>query len=241
LNRPALVLAAGFGSRIAAAGAPKPLLPFRGRRLIEWNLVWLASHGVRDVWVNLHHRGDEIRNALGDGGGTGVRIRYSEEREILGTAGGWRAVSGELGGRSLVIYGDNLMRFDLHALDAAHEEGGGVCTVALFDAARHGNTGIAGGHAVVDDGGRIVEFREGQPAGGSAWLVNAGAYVIGQEGVNWVAEGFQDFGRDVFPRLAAAGLLRAHVIEDTGFCLGLDTPECFARAEAMAAAGEVLL
>lgn len=237
----ALVLAAGFGSRIAAAGEPKALLVFRGRPLIEWNLVWLAASGVRDIWINLHHRGGEIRAALGDGARFGVRIRYAAEREILGTAGGWRAVSAALGERAFVIYGDNLMRFELEALAAAHAASAGACTVALYDAARHANTGIAGGHAELDGHGKIVAFREGVPPADAAWLVNAGAYVVERRAAGWVADGCADFGRDVFPRLAAAGELRGHVIEDSGFCLGLDTPECFARAEHMAAGGVVTL
>jgi mannose-1-phosphate guanylyltransferase len=237
----ALVLAAGMGTRIAGAGVPKPLLRFEGRPLIEWNLVWLAASGVRNVWVNLHHRGAEIRAALGDGARFGVRLHYAHEPHILGTAGGWRAVRESLGARAFVIYGDNVMRFRLDALAAAHADGGAACTVALYDAARHANTGIAGGHAELAEGGRILAFREGAPQSDAAWLVNAGAYVVESRAAAWVDDGFSDFGRDVFPRLADADELRGHTIEAGGFCLGLDTPDCFARAERMAAAGEVAL
>jgi mannose-1-phosphate guanylyltransferase len=239
--RTAFVLAAGFGSRIARDDVPKPLLPFRGRGLIEWNLLWLAAHGVRDAWVNLHHRGNEIRAALGTGEAYGLRLHYSEEEEILGTAGGWKHVSGRIDESALVIYGDNLMRFDLGALAAAHAAHGMACTVALYDARRHVNTGIAGGHAELSTEGAIAAFREGQPVSDGGWLVNAGAYVIEPVAAGWIGEGFQDFGRDVFPALAGATQLRGHVIEDSGFCLGLDTPECFARAEYLVAAGGVTL
>jgi mannose-1-phosphate guanylyltransferase len=239
--RTAFVLAAGFGSRIARDDVPKPLLRFRGRGLIEWNLLWLAAHGVRDAWVNLHHRGSEIRAALGSGEAYGLRLHYSEEEEILGTAGGWKRVSGRIAEPAFIIYGDNLMRFDLGALAAVHAAGRAACTVALYDAHRHVNTGIAGGHAELSADGTIVAFREGQPVPGGAWLVNAGAYAIEPAAAEWIGEGFQDFGRDVFPALAGAAQLRGHVMEDSGFCLGLDTPECFARAVHLAAAGEVTL
>jgi hypothetical protein len=56
-----------------------------------------------------------------------------------------------------------------------------------------------------------------------------------------IGDGVQDFGRDVFPGLARDGALRGHVIETDGYCLGLDTPECFATAEQLAASGKVRL
>lgn len=239
-----LVLAAGKSTRIAsiAAGAPKPLLEFGGRSLIEWNLEWLVAAGVTEVWINLHYRPETIRAVLGDGSRYGVRIEYSYEPELLGTAGAWRRVAAGWGSTSLVLYGDNVQRFGLAGFLAAHRRSGAVATVALFDPARHRNTGIAGGHVVLGGDGRIIEFREGAPRrDGSGEYVNAGAYLLEPAVLAAIPEGFQDFGRDVFPRLLAGGGLHGYVIEDTGFCLGLDTPESFAEGRRLLEAGEVKL
>lgn len=237
----ALVLAAGLGSRLAAHSAePKPLVRFRGRRLIERNLDWLAESGVRDIWINLHREPALFRAALGDGSGYGVRIRYSEEPEILGTAGGWKRLRREWRGSSLVIYGDNVMRFDLDGLARTHSERGALCTVALYDLSRHANTGLAGSRVAVGEDGRVLSFLEGSARDDEA-LVSAGAYIVEPGLADRIGEGFQDFGRDVFPSLAARGELRAHVMEADGYCLGLDTPEGFAVAESLAAAGRVRL
>jgi len=239
-----LVLAAGKSTRIAsiAAGAPKPLLEFGGKSLIEWNLEWLVSAGVTEVWINLHYRPEAIRAALGDGSRYGVRIEYSYEPELLGTAGAWRRVASDWETTSLVVYGDNVLRFDLGEFLAAHRRTGAVATVAVFDPARHCNTGIAGGHVVLDGAGRIAEFREGAPGrDGVPEYVNAGAYLLEPEVLAAIPAGFQDFGRDVFPRLLAGGGLYGHVIEDSGFCLGLDTPESFAEGRRLLEAGEVKL
>jgi NDP-sugar pyrophosphorylase family protein len=69
--------------------------------------------------------------------------------------------------------------------------------------------------------------------------VNAGAYVLESDVVQEVPADPADFGRDVLPRLAAAGRLRGHVLEGGAFCLGVDTPRALARAEAMLAGAEV--
>lgn len=248
---PALVLAAGRSTRIAeiAAGRPKPLLDVGGRSLLEWNLLWLASHDVSRVWINLHHEGDAIRSAIGSGGTVGLDVRYAPERSLLGTAGAWRRLRGEWRSTSLVVYGDNLMRFDIERLLRAHRETGARMTIALFDPARHANTAAAGGIARVEEG-RVTAFREAvssglpaHPASGEAstGLVNAGVYALEPTVAELIGPGYQDFGHDVLPRLVEHGWVAGHVIEPTGFCLGLDTPERYERARAMVANGVVAL
>ncbi|MGH7517730.1 MAG: nucleotidyltransferase family protein [Gemmatimonadales bacterium] len=227
-----LVLAAGKSSRIAevAGGAPKPLLPIAGKPVLGRNLEWLAEEGVTSVWINLHHRADAIREAIGDGRRFNVAVRYSEEPQILGTAGAWKRLEQHWSGTSLVVYGDNLLRFDLTRFQAAHRASGLLGTLALFDPARHLNTGIAGGHVELD-GPRVRRFVEGpRPSQGGPHYVNAGVYLLEPQMRAAVGPGFQDFGRDVFPALVATGQLAGYVLEPEGYCLGIDTPASLATA-----------
>lgn len=100
----AMIMAAGFGTRLEALGRhwPKPMLPVCGAPLIRWALYWLKTQGVCEVVINLHHRGEVIESALGDGRDFGMSIQYSREEEILGTGGGL------LRARSLLDPGDGL-------------------------------------------------------------------------------------------------------------------------------------
>jgi NDP-sugar pyrophosphorylase family protein len=86
----AMILAAGFGTRLRPLTHtfPKALIPVANRPLISYNLNLLRQAGVRQVMINLHHHGDLIRSALGDGSDLGMTFSYSHEREILGTGGG---------------------------------------------------------------------------------------------------------------------------------------------------------
>jgi NDP-sugar pyrophosphorylase family protein len=238
-----LVLAAGKSTRIASRsrGLPKPLLEIGGKPVVGHTLEWVAGYGIRSVWMNLHYRPEAIRHALGDGTRFGVALRYSSEPEILGTAGAWKKLCAEWRRTSLVIYGDNLMRFDLREFLHAHARGGALATAALFDPTVHAHTGIAGGHAVLGADARVVRFVEGRAAPGLAPLVNAGAYLLEPTVCTWIADGFQDFGRHVFPRLAASRALAGHVLERDAFCLGLDTPASFDRAEELLRVGSVSL
>lgn len=90
----AIILAAGRGERMRPLTdhTPKPLLPLRGKPLIEWHLEALARGGVREVVVNTAWLEEQIVAALGDGGRFGLAIRYSLEGRdhggALETAGG---------------------------------------------------------------------------------------------------------------------------------------------------------
>lgn len=90
----ALILAAGRGERMRPLTdhCPKPLLPVRGKPLMQWHLEALARAGVRDVVVNTAWLEDQFPAMLGDGLRWGLRIRYSTEGRdhggALETAGG---------------------------------------------------------------------------------------------------------------------------------------------------------
>ncbi|MBT3191260.1 MAG: NTP transferase domain-containing protein, partial [Verrucomicrobia bacterium] len=55
--RKALLLAAGFGTRIRPLtyDTPKPMMPLWGKPLIGHAIDMLKRWGVRDILVNLHH------------------------------------------------------------------------------------------------------------------------------------------------------------------------------------------
>lgn len=241
----AIVLAAGKSTRIASAagGLPKPLLDVEGIPVIGRTLRWLSDAGIRDVWINLHYRPDDIRAALGDGARYGVRISYVVEPEILGTAGAFRAIASSWSGTTLVVYGDNLMSFDLEAFGNAHRRAvgaGASATVAVFDPAQHVNSRIAGGRVMVGADGRIDAFVEGAAADAPGF-VNAGAYLVEADVAREIPAGFSDFARDVFPPLVATRRLAAHLLEAGAYCIGLDTPESLRVARELIATRQVAL
>ena len=86
----AMVLAAGQGTRLRPLTdtQPKALVPVGGRPMIEYCLLLLRHYGIRDIVINLHHRGEQIENRLADGCGLGLQISYSVEPELLDTGGG---------------------------------------------------------------------------------------------------------------------------------------------------------
>jgi MurNAc alpha-1-phosphate uridylyltransferase len=100
-----MILAAGRGERLRPLTdhTPKPLLPIAGAPLIVHQVRWLAAAGIRDIVINLHHLGDAISAALGDGAAFGARISYSRETTLLETGGGIVKALPLLGNEPFVI------------------------------------------------------------------------------------------------------------------------------------------
>jgi len=106
----AMILAAGRGKRLRphTDTLPKPLLPVRGKPLIEYHLEALAAAGFREIVINRGHLGDRLPPALGDGARWGVTIHWSvEPPEALETGGGLHRALPLLGpGPFLAVNGD---------------------------------------------------------------------------------------------------------------------------------------
>ncbi len=115
----AMILAAGRGVRLLplTAAVPKPLIEVAGQTLIEHHLQRLAALGVTRVVINLHHLGAAIRRRLGHGEGFDLEIVYSDEPELLETAGGIIKALPLLGKEPfLLVNGDIYCDFDPAAL-----------------------------------------------------------------------------------------------------------------------------
>lgn len=86
----AMILCAGRATRLGKLGAErgKPMLPVCGMPILTYGIANLVGHGITDLVINTHHRGDVIEREIGDGRRLGARIRYSHEPELLGTGGG---------------------------------------------------------------------------------------------------------------------------------------------------------
>jgi len=129
-----MLLAAGKGQRLApfTESIPKPMMEVGGKPILEYGVQLCAHHGIRDLIINLHHHPEIITGHFGDGFSWGVRITYSHEPVLLGTAGAVKKVADEFLDTFLVLYGDNLTTCDLGRLIAFHRNKGGAATVALF-------------------------------------------------------------------------------------------------------------
>ncbi len=89
-------------------------MPVAGEPLVRRLLRYGAGWGIRDFVLNLHYLPETITAHVGDGGDLGVRVRYSFESPVLGSAGGPRKALALLPDEPFfIINGDTLTNVDL--------------------------------------------------------------------------------------------------------------------------------
>jgi NDP-sugar pyrophosphorylase family protein len=157
---PALILTAGLGTRLRPLSyvRAKGALPLAGEPLARRILRWLNAAGVRDAVLNLHHLPHTLTRVIGDGSEIGMRVRYSWETPVLGSAGGPRRalplLDGAAPGSFLIVNGDTLTNVDLDALVAHHGSGDALVTMAVIPNSQPDKySGVAS-----DADGRFVGF-----------------------------------------------------------------------------------
>ncbi|MDQ6756083.1 MAG: sugar phosphate nucleotidyltransferase [Bacteroidota bacterium] len=87
----AMILAAGLGTRLKpfTDKYPKALAIVNGKSLLQRNIEYLSSFGIKDVIVNVHHFARQIKDVIEKNNGFGSNITISDESdEVLETGGG---------------------------------------------------------------------------------------------------------------------------------------------------------
>lgn len=202
----AVILAGGEGSRLRplTLGRPKPMTPLFGKPVLGHILDLLRRHGVTDIAVTLRYLPAAVTDYFGDGSEAGVRLTYFTEDTPLGTAGGVKRCMDFLGEEDfLVISGDAVCDLDLSAFMALHKSRRAAASLALCRRSEPLEYGLVR----TDDASRITGFVE-KPGWGQVdtELVNTGIYLLSKRAMDRVPAGEEyDFGKDLFPRLLAAG------------------------------------
>lgn len=217
---PALVLAAGFGTRLRPLSTvrAKAALPVAGRPLIARILAQLQAAGVRRVVVNLHHRAESITRIVGDGSAFGLEVRYSWESRVLGSAGGpARALPLLAADRFFVVNGDTLSSPAYDTLASAHLASGArvTMTVAPADLSKY-NAVLADASGIVTGFARRGETRPGDDGAPSAFHFT-GVQAMDASALSGVSRDVAtESVRDLYPRLIATGPGSVRVLPVSG-------------------------
>ncbi|HAM35396.1 MAG TPA: hypothetical protein DEB40_10295 [Elusimicrobia bacterium] len=198
----AIVLAAGAGTRLRPLTyeTPKPMVPVVNRPVIHHVLDNLLRHGIKEVAVNLFAHADQIRGYCGDGSRWSLKISYSMEPKLLGTAGAVKKVEGFLrDGPFFVMSGDGLSDIDLTSMLAFHRRRRSLATMAVKAIDARFEYGVT----LADPSGRIRGFKE-KPSWGDVFSnkVNTGIYLFEPEILRYIPRhAVYDFGHELWPKL----------------------------------------
>lgn len=209
-----IIIAGGFGTRFRPLTytRPKPLMPVLNRPLLEYQVALLKAHGVDEIVFATNYMADAIEAHFGDGTRFGVKMRYAQEDQPLGTAGAIRNAAQSLWRRETVAVfnGDIVTDFDLSAIIALHRQRGARATIALKAVPSPNPYGVLD----LDNDGKVLAWREPTEEQKKAlaanphveqtgWdYINAGFYVLEPDVIESIPEGrMVSIEREIYPRM----------------------------------------
>ena len=207
----AIVLSAGYGTRLwpLTEDRTKPAIPILGKPLVGYVAEYLAGYGINEIVVNLHHRPESVRRALGDGSRFGVKLHYVEEPVILGTSGALDNTR-EFFDREtfVVVNGKIITDIDLSSALETHRAAKAIATLVLLPNTRRERFSV-----VETENGRITGFGEMPVGDGPVPLMFTGIHILEPRIFDYIPRGvFSDSVIHVYPPAIANGeTVAAHV------------------------------
>lgn len=205
LSMKVVILAAGEGTRTRKIfpGTPKGLIKVTGRPVIEYIIEQYKGF---EVLVNVRAQDAKRFEYL--------KLPLLVENEPLGNAGAVKYFSNKLGDNFLATHIDVLSDLDPKRLVSSHK---GCATITVKDLSKPKNFGV-----ITHEDGLVTGFTRQR-------LINCGIYAFSKDVVQYIGEGFQDFDKDLFPRLIKERKLRFY--EHKGAWEDIGTEEYWKRRE----------
>ena len=222
-----MILSAGYGTRLwpLTEDRTKPAIPILGKPLVGYVAEYLAGFGCDEIVVNLHHRPESVRAALGDGGRYGVKLHYVDEPVILGTSGALDNAREILEGETIVVVNGKIITdIDLNAALETHRRTQAIATLVLLP-----NPGYQRFTVVEIADGFLRGFGsmpvQSEHAGTAVPLMFTGIQILEPRIFDYIPRGvFSHSTTDVYPQAIAKGeRIATHVA--TGKWYELSTPQ----------------
>ena len=207
----AIVLSAGYGTRLwpLTEDRTKPAIPILGKPLVGYVAEYLAGYGIDEIVVNLHHRPESVRRALGDGSRFNVKLHYVEEPVILGTSGALDNTREFFDRETFVaVNGKIITDIDLSAALETHRKANAIATLILLPNTRRERFSV-----VETEDGRIKGFGGMPGEDHNAPLMFTGIQILEPRIFEYIPRGvFSHSTTDVYPQAIANGeIIAAHV------------------------------
>jgi len=195
-----VILAGGFGTRLQSVlkEVPKPMADVAGKPFLEWILRFLKQNGFSQSILSTGYLSHVIESYFGGEPIEGFDVRCVEEKEPLGTAGGFLNCikkSNLEADAWLVCNGDSMTLANLAPfleLANANNFTAAVFGVEQDDASRYGTLKL-------NNQNRLEAFLEKRPGRG---LINSGIYLFSDHIVRQFSDKMPlSFEMDVFPML----------------------------------------
>jgi NDP-sugar pyrophosphorylase family protein len=199
-----VILAGGLGTRLKPITQvmPKPMVEVDGSPFLEVVVERLKRRGFDDYVMLVGHLGDQIIRHFADGSEFGVKIRYSVEKELLGTGGALKQAEALLAEKFMVVYGDSYLPLDYREPMGAFEKSGKQGLITVYS----NHPKIAKNNVELGTDG-LVKLYDKSAETPTMNGVEAGVFFLTRQSVASLEPGKFSLEQTLFPKLIKRGEL----------------------------------
>ncbi|ECP8662441.1 NTP transferase domain-containing protein [Campylobacter jejuni] len=208
----AIILCGGLGARLKSVikDIPKPMAPINNKPFLEFIFEYLKKQGIKEVILAVSYKYEVIKEYFKDEF-LGIKIKYSIEKEPLGTGGAIKDALKFIQNQVYVLNGDTIFDIDLKKLVLNDSK---ICITLKqmqnFD--RYGTVNV-------DDQGIVTSFEE--KVFKKQGLINGGIYLLTKDIFNEFdlekKFSFEEFLQENYKKLKA----RAKIFDDYFIDIGI--------------------
>lgn len=167
-----VIMAGGLGKRLLphTKDCPKPMLPVKGRPMLEHILSRAKNEGFSKFFLSVNYLGHIIKDYFGNGDRFGVEIQYLSETKPLGTVGALSLISSVPSEPFIVTNCDVVSDISYRKMLEFHQNNAATATMAVRVHEWESPFGV-----VQTDGFKLIGFEE-KPIYRN--YINAGIYVL---------------------------------------------------------------
>lgn len=219
-----VIMAGGRGTRIAEfiGNIPKPMIPIKGKPVLEWEIECLRDQGFDDFTLTVSHMKEAIISHFGDGGSFGVRIDYFIEDTPLGNAGALFRMKDKLTEDFLLLNADSVFDVDFNRFVKFHRQNGGLATLFTHPNDHPYDSGLI----LTDSDGAVTKWltKEDERPQWYKNCVNAGLHILSPKLLENMPDTPKiDLDRKILKPLAGTGKMFAY--QSPEYVKDMGTPE----------------
>ncbi|AZN11495.1 D-glycero-D-manno-heptose 1-phosphate guanosyltransferase [Campylobacter jejuni] len=208
----AIILCGGLGTRLKSIikDIPKPMAPINDKPFLEFIFEYLKKQGIKEVILAVSYKYEVIQEYFKDEF-LGIKIKYSIEKEPLGTGGAIKEALKFIKNEAYVLNGDTIFDIDLKKLILNNSK---ICLALkqMNDFDRYGTVELDSKNYI-----KLFKEKEFKKQG----LINGGIYFLNKDIFNdfTLQEkfSFEEFLQENYEKLKA----KAHIFDNYFIDIGV--------------------
>ncbi len=215
-----VILAGGLGTRLRpiTEKIPKPLVPVGGRAFLFWQLQECIRQNYNNILLLVSYLGEQVVSEFGDGSSMGLSIKYSFEKDPMGTGGALKNATPLLNESFIVLNGDSFLRAPLMSIEEHFDASNAKALISTYD--NRLPTPVR--ENIVSKDGWVTRYQKAAGREQGLELVDSGIYVFKKSVIeNMAQDKFQI--EALWPELISHKQLASFAVNERFYDIG--TPE----------------